>query len=485
MRRFLGSSLAVGAIAIAVASFGFTSVSRAADTDGYVKVTSVDVGKHAITCFGHDVSNFTFDISWVNEARGEYLLAESSHGNPSSDTEGGLLSGATDGDVLLIHTDNTAAGPTFIKPPRNDPFAGRRCDVNVDFGGVPGNPSRNEISGPNGLFTVNDIEVWVGDGPSRFVPGQTDSASDYITDPCDSSVRVFSLLTRQQTDHINVHGCFRTDEGAFDPVDQVALFANPSEQPTVAAINHNARAVAHSSFITLISTVANGDGDEHANEGHGHHKILKQINFDGKNGTINANAGIEQAVYVRQTGKFYIAIPGTLEDGDDGFLAVVDPVALEVVANIPLPGCAPTGNALGPNETLILGCGPAHAYDIKTGTLTTITGAPGAPACDEVAYDAGSGHFGSACITFTSAGKFDLLLSDAHTLTFDADLGGAPPAGVNAGASGAHSVTADSETATFWLPAYQPPNQASGPCSGPDHACVAVYGGDQSDASGD
>ncbi len=482
MRSFLGSSLTAGAIGVAIASVGVAGVSQAADTDSYAKLTQVNVASQAITCHFStpDTSFFTFDISFVGAARGEYLLADSSHGRPSSNTQGGLLSGATDGDVLLIDVDNPGAGATPILPPKNDPFAGRRCDDNVNFGGVPGNPSRNEISGPNGLFTVNDTEVWVGDGPSRFNPGQTNSAIDYIADPCDSSVRVFSLLTRRQTDHINVHGCFRTDEGAFDPIDQVALFANPSEQPSVAAINHNARTVAHSAFITLISARADkdrggdewgrdDDGDRHDHDdGQGHHAILRQINFDGTDGTISADAGIEQAVYVRQTGLFYVAIPGTQADPNDGYLVVIDPRPgqLKVVQNIKLTGCAPTGAALGPSETLILGCGD-QVYNIKTGTLTVIPGAIGV-ACDEVAYDAGSGHFASACISTTSHGSFDLLVADAFTQTFDLEIAGAP---------GAHSVTADPAAATFWFPAF------GGVC-GANQACVAVFGSDASDSEG-
>ena len=158
MRRLFGSSLSVGAIGIAIASFGLTSGSRAADTDSYAKLTQVNVASQAITCNFKtaDTSFFTFDINWVGVARGEYLLADSSHGRPSSDSQGGLLSGATDGDILLIDIDNPGKSPIAILPPKDDPFAGRRCDDNTSFGGVPGNPSRNEISGPDGLFTVND-----------------------------------------------------------------------------------------------------------------------------------------------------------------------------------------------------------------------------------------------------------------------------------------------------------------------------------------
>jgi len=479
VRNICGTFVVACTVGIAVAALGPISGARAAD---YTLVNSVNVGAHAITCnfATADTSYFTFDISLVEPDTGKYLLADSSHGRPSSDTEGGLLTGATDGDVLVIDINNPSSGPTFMLPPKDDPFAGRRCDDNTSFGGVPAtgpnSPGRNEISGPNGALLVNDTEVWVGDGPSRFVPGQTNSAKDYATDPCDSSVRVFSLRTGQETDHINLHGCFRTDEGTFDPIDQIVLIANPSEQPSVAAIDKHARTINNSAYVNLISARDDRDGDDnghdHAwdwdNDGNAHHQILAQIPFDGTNGTIKADAGIEQAVYLRQTGYFYISIPGTAEDPNDGYMTILDPRQQKVLANIKLPGCAPSGNALGPNATLMLGCGDyVFAIDLssggKTGTLTAIpfpNPSETALACDETTYDIGSDHWGSACLTNTSKGAFDLLVVDGHSQTFDVELAGAP---------GAHSVAADPVTQSFWLPAYQ------GVC-GASTARVAEYG---------
>ena len=84
-----------------------------------------------------------------------------------------------------------------------------RRDANGNFGDTNW-AGRNEITGPNGVFTVNHTEAWAGDAPSYFNPGQTNSASDYASDRCGSSVRV-DLISRQQTDHINVGGCFRRE----------------------------------------------------------------------------------------------------------------------------------------------------------------------------------------------------------------------------------------------------------------------------------
>lgn len=516
----LASGFALGLV-------GMSATARAADTDNYSKVTQVTVPFNAYTCTFtsggvpfNTSSGFTFDISLVDQAMGKYLLADSSHGRPSTNTEGGVLANATSGDVLVIDTDNPGAGFTTLLPPLDDPFAGHRCDINADFGGVlsgpPGHQSdRNEISGPNGALLVNDTQIWVGDGPSYFNPGQTNSASDYKTDPCDSSVRVFSLITKKQIAHINTRGCFRTDEGDHDPVDQVALIANPSEKGSVAAIDPHSHPVDHAPFITLISTVPNFNGDEQDSDRGGDHdgdwggdqdnwggdqdqdggvqfKILKQINFDGTNGTVDATGGIEQAAYSRQTGLFYIAVPANNVPGTvgtqsaDGFVTVVDPRPghLNVVANLALksgscPG-GPTGAALGPNHQLLLGCGgasPAGGMVVVTisntapfaSTASPTIIADGSQSCDEVSYDAGSGHYGGACMSSTTPpGQFALLVDDARTSPpqFDVQLGAA---------SGAHSIAADSINEQFWMP------KVGGDCGSATTACVAVYSGDDSD----
>jgi hypothetical protein len=487
------------AAGIAIVSLGMAGMAHAGDTDGYAKTNQVNVPVNVETCtFSPTLTTstpFSFDISWVAQARGEYLLAERSHGRLSNDTEGGRLSGGTSGDLLLINTDDPGAGAGYILPPRNDPFAGHRCDSNADFGGVISGPpghqtSRNEIEGPNGVFTVNDTEAWVGDGPSHFTPGQTDTAADYKNDPCDSSVRVFSLITRRQIDHINVHGCFRTDEGAFDPVDQIALWANPSDQNSVRLIDPHARAVDRSPFITLISTrPGDRDGDRDHRWGDddhrgGHHEILKQINFDGTNGTVMASGGIEQAVYSRQTGLFYIAVPANAASGpgSDGWVTVIDPRPghFGEVTNYALKtgSCdgGPAGAALGPNHELLLGCGGfGGEVVVDISNLAASTASPtilpdGSSSCDEVAYDGGSGHFGGACFT-VAPGQFEVLINDARPLQFDVNV-------PNSRASGAHSIAADSVNDEFWVPKF------GGDC-GTGVACVAVYHPAASDDFGD
>lgn len=444
---FAGSALAV---------FGLIGSLRAQETDNVTLQTTVATGNHAIVCSPGtaqaNTTGFSFDISWIDSNAGVYLLADRSHGNAAATPD--PQTGHTSGDLLEIDISTHAVTP--LLPPANDPMAGVRCDANANFGGSTA-VGRNEITGPNGVFTVNSTEAWAGDGPSEFaLAGQTDTAADYVNDPCDSSVRVFNLKTSQQTDHINLGGCFRTDEGAFDPVDQLALFANPSEQPLSG--NHNASGLNRSPFISIISTDPVKPGQ--------HHKIVKQINYDGHNGTVAANGGIEQSVYVPDTGMFYIAIPGDVAHPNDGWISVVDPGQhgshdIKVVQNISTPGCNPHGLALGIDAELFLGCnsGPERVMDARTGEILQVVSQTRG-GCDEVYFNAGDNHFVGACATST-AGLFGMDQVDAQPIGFDQTISTAP---------GAHSIAADRTSATDWVPAF------GGVCTA-NTACVAIFGG--------
>jgi hypothetical protein len=224
--------------------------------------------------------------------------------------------------------------------------------------------------------------------------------------------------------------------------------------------------------VTLISTSPVAAGQ--------HHKILKQINFDGTNGTVLADQGIEQAVYSAQTGMIYVAVPGT-STNPSGYVAVIDPRhdsdrdgddhghghgdgnGIHVVTNFKLTNnCAPNGAAVGPDNELFLACsaGPSQVVDIRNGHLIQVlTGTTGG--CDEGAYNAGDNSFYGACTDSNSPPFDNLDISDAQPPKFDA--------AINVGATGAHSIAADRVTVTEWMPMF------GGAC-GTGVACVAVYG---------
>jgi len=488
--RTLGH-LAIGA---AVASFAMIGVAKA-DTDGIINTSNVPQPPgHSACPAAFTPTAFSFDISWIDKDVRAYFLADRSHGTTPTPNPSGS------GDVLMIDINgvsltspNTLSqGTVAIQPPVGDPFAGIVCDSNSNFGGTT-SAGRNELTGPNGLFTVNHSEVWVGDGPSFFaLPStETNTAADYNNDSCDSSVRVFDIASRQQTDHINVGGCFRTDEGAFDPNDQVALFANPSEQPGI----KNGKALNNSAFITFLDTRPVPTGQ--------HHKILKQISLDGTHGTIHADMGIEQSVYSEKTGLFYLNIPGA-SSNLAGYVIVIDPRDRDNIRIVDIftlkpqvigglqSFCAPTGGALGPDNEMLLGCSnnataasagppstpatagpPEEVIDIRDGhVIKVLTGTSGG--CDEVAFNAGDDHFVGACTDSNALPDDNLDISDADPPNFDQ--------AIDTHAAGAHSVTTDPVTVSDWQPA------AAAAGAGPNvgslcgaNPCVLIYkstGGD-------
>ena len=173
--------LAIGAAIASLVTFG---VAKAADTDGITNSSNVPVSSQTFACGSVTApagtkwtpSSFSFDISWVDHFDRAYFLADRSH-NGVTPTNGGS------GDVLMIDLNSinlrspnsgpdNPANTTYLIPPANDVMAGMGCDMNTAFGGTAG-VGRNEITGPNGLFTVNHAEVWVGDGPVSDPTGAT------------------------------------------------------------------------------------------------------------------------------------------------------------------------------------------------------------------------------------------------------------------------------------------------------------------------
>ena len=465
--RKLLAPIAMGALLASFATIGAAQ----ADNDGISITSKVPVPAVSSALLAEcpaakfTPTVFSFDISWVDKFTRVYLLADRTHGGGA--VPGGAVMVIDLNSINLASANSTNQGTTYLTPPAADPFAGIRCDGNAAFGGT-GGAGRNELTGPDGVFTVNHTEAWLGDGPGFFaLAGQTNTAADYVNDKCDSSVRVFNLITGKQTDHIDIGGCFRTDEGAFDPKDQVAVFANPSEQPL--AGNSHATALNHSPFITLISTIPVGPGQ--------HHKILKQINFDGTHGTYSANGGIEQAVYSPKTGLFYIAVPANSADGNNGVVAVVDPRGdaddIHVVRNIHLNNCSPNGAALGPDNELFLGCqvNGEQVIDIRDGhRIRVVAGTKGG--CDEVYFNGGDNHFVGACTGNGVGGSDALDVVDADPLQFDT--------AVDTHTKGAHSVASDSVTVSNFVPAtnVSPANPSAACGASPCVLIIKSTGGD-------
>jgi hypothetical protein len=403
----------------------------------------------------------SFDISFTDNAAGVYVLADRS--NSSID-----MIDLNFGTVRVLSPLNSSC-VIYVEGVPNCAFQGPVTDPNA--GPI------NDVSGPNGEATVNDREIWAGDAPTFPGAIQTygtcgqgastqnlaDCAHAYIDlsgDRCDSSVKVINLRSQQVIDTISTGGCFRADEVAFDPKDQVFIVANDAEQD-----------IGNPDFITLIS----------AKPGHA---ILKKIAFDGTNGTPNATGGIEQPVWDPTTDRFYIATPadgGTFDSPSSvGAVAVVDPrKGHENVTNvISVNNCTPNGIAIGPNNQAVLGCNaaaPVQIIDLKSGqTVASIPQINGG--CDEVWYEAGQNHYLTACSTHNAnpppyyvVGVIDAGDGKKVAPSWDQNITTKSTATAS---SSPHSVAADDFTSRILVPL----GKNSPECGKvPNNGCVAAW----------
>ena len=150
-----------------------------------------------------------------------------------------------------------------------------------------------------------------------------------------STVRVFDLSaglsSPPEIAEIQTGGMFRADEMDYDPVDQVVVVSNGDSTPA---------------FVTLISSRTL--------------KILKQVVFDGTNGTPDTSqSGIASVLYNSRTNKFFISIPEVGSDLTAGAVAVMDPVTEKVTQVFSgLDNCMPSGMALGPGDNVLVTCDP-------------------------------------------------------------------------------------------------------------------------------
>jgi hypothetical protein len=135
-----------------------------------VLVDTIDVGGNGLG---------VFDISFVNPARGLYVLA-----------------------------DRTNASVDFFNP-KDDTFIGR-------VGGFKGvvmvnGVANSNLSGPDGVLVTADNQVWAGDG--------------------DSTVKLIDIGTRKVVDTISTGGKFRCDEMKWDSADHILAVANNADSP--------------------------------------------------------------------------------------------------------------------------------------------------------------------------------------------------------------------------------------------------------------
>ena len=258
----------------------------------------------------------SFDISWVDNARDLYYLADRS--NNAVD-----VVDATDG--------------SFVKYLAKGQFAGV----------IAAAPGKGNRSGPDGVVTDQHGNVWVGDG---LVGGVGTS-----------SLKAFNPDTGDPLPGtpIDTGGAARSDELAFGNVGGGRiLIANPNEQAP------------DSAFVTLVNTsskakLAKIPYDAPASTtskippaGHG---------FNTNFGPPPSQHGLEQPAIFQ--GKFWLNVPATVQN-TGGELDVSDPNTGNITAVFPLAHCTGTGLTAARNE-LVAECGDSARIIDEDGNVVT------------------------------------------------------------------------------------------------------------------
>ena len=323
--------------------------------------------------------------------------------------------GAIDAQAGRYYLADRSNSAVDIFDTRSGRFLARVTGFTGVRNGPNGRPAGN-ISGPNGVaFDPVQKQIWTGDG--------------------DSTVKVIdvSVTPAKIVATIQTGGQRRADELTVDPRDGLVLIGNNADKPT---------------FVSLISTKPD-------------HAVVAKIEMP------DATDGIDQPVWVPETGMFYASVPVWKEDKNHGGLAVIDPKSLKFTKLIPIDGCMPAGTAHGPGTMILVGCSAGSAartpgmapvtivLDAKTETIVArIAGIGGA---DEVAYDARKHRYYTA--SRDQPGGAVLGVIDANNNSLLETI----PTGTNA-----HSVAADPQTGTVWTP-LTAPNSA---CA---HGCIGLY----------
>lgn len=323
---------------------------------------------------------WSFDISFVDPTLHEYLLA-----------------------------DRTNSGVDLVSLV-NESFLGT-----AGAGGFVGlNPAGSNFSGPNGVVTIGNGNAMAGDGNSTTKVVNVNSMSVIANIPNVNPYTGPPLLALAGN-QCNATGTptsgaanGRADELAYDPADNEVLIIND---------------VACPGFGTFISTIPPFN-------------VLGTVTF------LTATAGVEQPTWDPTQHKFLVAVPATTAN-IGGEVDVIDPKTFAIGPIYPEPNsCAGAGTALGPNETLFLGCGnvngPLVLMNATNGaTVATVAGSGG---CDEVWYNPNANRFYGACSNYAGGANIAVVTATGTLIQ-------AIPTG-----TGAHSVAVDPYTDRIYAP---------------------------------
>jgi hypothetical protein len=364
-----------------------------------------------------------FDISFVDPKIGLYILADRTNGSVD-------MLGSEHGHFL---------GRIGAVCPAGNPaphFCFQGVVLNAPVPPATVGTANNNLSGPDGDVIVDHKEIWAGDGDSR--------------------IKVIDIATKSFVTTISTGGQFRVDEMAYDPKDHILAAANNADTPP---------------FITLFDTRTK--------------TILGKMVFTTAGVGVDAQNGIEQAQYSRETGLFYVSVPQVGATLSTGGVSVIDPHTMKVIRTLLVSNCSPAGLALGPHHEALLGCSaafgtPAKTISVMIDITSTSTALDGAVVgtvplggSDEVWYDPGTVHyFLAARSNLNAAGVVTPVLGsiDAIAHTLDPSV---------STSTTSHSVAADKDSHLVFVPigfvpsTAAPGTDATNPC--PTHGCIAVY----------
>jgi hypothetical protein len=240
-------------------------------------------------------------------------------------------------------------------------------------------------------------ELWVGDAKSF--------------------VEVIDLTSKSIVADISTGGTKRADELAYDPLDHIVIVANDQDSTP---------------FVTFISTRTR--------------TVLGRLDYpQAVFGTPATNHGLEQPVWNPRTRKFYLSVPGTVQN-PQGEVDEIDAHHMSVTRVFPAvcnPGEAPQGLALVPRQRLVTSCG--DIIRISDGkVLKTVPGL----GIDEIWFNPGDERvYFAGGPNFILDPSVPVLDTDTNTLVAVLKVGTPPPP-----LRFTHSVAADSETNRIFVP---------------------------------
>lgn len=207
------------------------------------------------------------------------------------------------------------------------------------------------FTGPSGIAAVGKT-IWVGNS--------------------DSTLKVIDPRTLRIRASISTHGKQRADELAWDPLDDLVMVGNSSDQPP---------------FASFISGRAL--------------KVVGRL-------TLRNATGLEQPIWDPGARLFFVTVP-TPQKGE---ILGVSPRSHRVVRTYHL-GCSPTGITMGPGQQAVVACDTgALIVDLSRGR--TIARFPTLGGGDQVAYDGGLKRYYLTVASHTSAASIAVIDAVTH-----------------------------------------------------------------------